>query len=387
LIPAVIATGLAIGTKTIALPLGIVILAAGVILHRRNLRPMARGLAIGFGVFFVVGCFWYARDFVEHGSPFWPWASSPWGDPVPRFLQTYEPLLSHLRETLAGRLDLYASWMAGAVVLLSAALALAALRRDRALRWMGALLLGLLLLWASAPSTAKAPLFDGSVSQTRYLLPVIGFAATLVALASRGSRRSEPVVLGVLAIALVWNLAQLFTGVWPTSPPEPAMVIAALAGAAIGALIAIPLRGRVPIPSPLVSGAAIALAAALLTIPAAEWVTHHSKWRANFDAGLARFLSARDDFRDGDEPIWMAPLLAGPLAGDQLQHNLNLIPAKMPCPRVARLRRSGWVIIGEDGGWFEAAGYTVSGCLTGESPLAVIDGFRVFQPQPEATTG
>jgi hypothetical protein len=387
LIPAVIATGLAVGTKTIALPLGVVILAAGLILHRRNLRPMARSLAIGFGVFFVVGCFWYARNFIDHGSPFWPWSSSPWGDQVPQFLQTYEPFLTHARETLAGRLDLYASWMAGAVVLLAAALALAALRGDRTLRWMGGLLLGLLLLWASAPSTAKAEIFDGSVSQTRYLLPVIGLAAVAIALASRGSRRFESVVLAVFGIALVWNLAQLFTGAFPATPPEPAIVIGALLGAAIGALVAMPLRGRIPVPSPLVSAAAIAGAAALLTLPAAEWVSHHSKHRANFDAGLAEFLSARDDFRDGDEPIWMAPLLAGPLAGDQLQHNLKLIPAKMPCPQVARLRRSGWVIIQEDRNWVEAVGYTVGECLKRERPLAVIDEFRIFQPQPETTTG
>jgi len=386
LIPAVIATGLAIGTKTIALPLGVVVLAVGLILHRRNLRPMAGPLAVGLGVFFVVGCFWYARTFIEHGSPFWPWAAAPWGDPVPPFLQTYESFLSAPRHTLAGRLDLYASFMGGAVVLLTAALALAALRADRLIRGMGALLLGLLLLWASAPSTAKAPLIDGSVSQTRYLVPVIGFAAVLIALACRGSRRFELVALGALSIALIWNLGQLFTGARPASPPEPAMIGGALAGAVIGALAAIPLRGRVPVPNPLVGGAAIAAAAALLAMPAADWVTHHSKHRANFDAGLAEYLSARDDFREGDEPIWMAPLLAGPLAGDRLQHDLKLIPPRLPCPQVARLRRDGWVILREDPLWVEAIGYSVGECLKGEAPLAVVDEFRIYRPQPKDAT-
>ena len=271
--------------------------------------------------------------------------------------------------------------MAGAVVLLPAALALAALRRDRLLRWMGGLLLGLLLLWASAPSTAKAPIFDGSVSQTRYLVPVIGFAAVLIALAGRGSRRFELVALGALSIALVWNLGQLFTGEFPATPPEPAILIAALAGAGIGALLAIPLRGRVPAPSPWAGGAAVAAAFALLALPAADWVMHHSKHRANFDAGLAEFLTARADFRDGDDPIYMAPLLAGPLAGDRLQHDLRLIPAKMPCPQVARLRSEGWVIILEDPLWTEAIGYSVGKCLKREPPLAVIDEFRIYRPQ------
>jgi len=182
---------------------------------------MARALAIGFGVFVVVGCFWYARTFVEHGSPFWPWSSSPWGDPVPEFLQTYSSFLSAPRDTLAGRLGLYASFTAGAVVLLLAALALAVFKKDRSLRLMGALLLGLLFLWASAPSTAKAAIFDGSVSQTRYLLPVIGLAAALIALSSRGSRRSLLLALSVLSVALAWNLAQLFTEHFPRRRPNP----------------------------------------------------------------------------------------------------------------------------------------------------------------------
>jgi len=386
LIPVVVATGLAIGTKTIALPLAAVILVVGFILHRRSLRPMAGALAVGLGVFLVVGCFWYVRTFIEHGSPFWPWAAAPWGDPVPRFLQQYESFLSAPRHTLAGRLDQYASFMGGAVVLLSGALVLAVLRANRLLRWMGALLLGLLLIWASAPATGKAPIFDGSVSNTRYLLPAIGFAAVLIALAGRGHRRFERFALGALSIALIWNLGQLLTGEFPASPPAPAMLVGALAGAGIGALFGIPLRGRVPAPNPLLSGAAIAFAAALLTLPAGDWVKHHSKHRANFDAGLAEYLSARDDFREGDEPIWMAPLLAGPLSGDRLQHNLKLIPAKMPCSQVARLRRDGWVILLEDPLWVEAIGYSVGECLKREAPLAVVDEFRIYQPTPKDAT-
>jgi hypothetical protein len=387
LVPAVIATGLAIGTKPIAVPLGIVILIAGLLMHRGNLRPMARVLAICFGVFVVVGCFWYARTFIEHGWPFWPWSASPWGDPVPEFLQqTYPSFLSAPRETLAGRLDLYASFMAGSVVLLLAALVLAVVKRNWSLRWMGVLLLGLLLLWASAPSTARAAIFDGSVSQTRYLLPAMGLAAALIALASRGSRRSELLALGALAVALAWNLTQLFTGAFPASPPELAIVAGALAGAAIGALIGGTLRSRLRLPSPLIGAGVTAAAAALLALPAANWVSHHGDHRENFDAGLAKYLSAREDFRAGDEPIWMAPLLAGPLAGDRLQHDVRLIPPKMPCAQVARLTREGWVIIREEQVWEDAIGYTVGGCLKEERPLAVIDGFRIYQPQQEGAT-
>jgi hypothetical protein len=41
------------------------------------------------------------------------------------------------------------------------------------------------------------------------------------------------------------------------------------------------------------------------------------------------------------------------------------------------------VIIAENRGWVEAVGYTVGGCLKQEPPLAKIDGFRVYLPQPE----
>jgi hypothetical protein len=143
----------------------------------------------------------------------------------------------------------------------------------------------------------------------------------------------------------------------------------------------------VPIPGPLAGGALVVAAAALLTLPAGGWVKHHSKHRANFDAGMAEFLSAREDFREGDEPIWMAPLLAGPLAGDRLQHDLRLIPAKLPCPEVARLREDGWVILLEDPIWTEAIGYSAGGCLKEEPPLAVIDDWRIYQPRSEAATG
>jgi hypothetical protein len=382
LIPSVAAVGLAIGTKTIALPLGVVILIAGVFLHRRALRPMAASLGIAFGVFAVVGCFWYARNLFEHGSPFWPWASAPWGDPVPQFLdENYSSLLSSPRETLAGRLDLYASFMGGALVLLLAAGGFAISTKDRILRWMGVFLAGLLLLWAATPSTARAEIFDGSVSQTRYLLPAIGLAAASIALAGRQGRKFDVLALGALSIALIWNLAQLFTGEFPASPPEPTILLGALAGVAFGAFIGISLPGRVRFPKPPISAAAGAISATLLAVPAASWVSNHGDHRANFDAGLAKYLSARQDFRDGNEPIWMTPLLAGPLAGDHLQHDLRLIPPRMPCPEVASLRSDGWVIIRQEQAWVDAIGYTAGECLKEESPLAVIDDFRIYKPR------
>jgi hypothetical protein len=383
LIPAVVAIGLAIGTKTIALPLGIALLFLALAWNRHGLRSIARPLGIAFGVFAVVGCFWYVRNFIDHGSPFWPWSSSPWGDPVPEFLRRYESFLDNPLFTLEGQVTRYLTFLGGAVVLLLGALASAAARADRAARLSGALLAGLLLLWAAAPSTARDPnpVWDGSVSQTRYLLPTIGFAAVVICVASRRHRRLEQIGIGLLSIALVWNLAQLFTGAFPAAPSH--VLTGALAGLAIGTLVANSLRDRLPLPGRSIGAALAVVSAGLLAVPAANWVANHGeKHPANFDARLATFLASRDDFNEGNQPIRMAPLLAGPLAGDRLQHNLELIPATAPCSDVARLRNDGWVILFEDEGghWTRASGYSLGECLKDESPLAVIDGFRIYQP-------
>src|SRR5207248_7745287 len=217
---------------------------------RPNLGSMARPLAAAGAVFILVGGFWYLRDFVEYGSPFWPWAASPWGDPMPHVLHRYSSLLSHLRDTLDGRIQGYLTLFGGSAVLLGVAALMPLLSRDRMAKLAGLGVVLLTLLWAASPSTAKArpAVFDGSISQVRYLLPTMGLAAISIALAGRCSRRAELVACVLFASAFGWNLAQLFTGAFPSSPSDKAMLLALLGGAAIGFVAVKLARGRVSVP-------------------------------------------------------------------------------------------------------------------------------------------
>jgi len=240
----------------------------------------------------------------------------------------------------------------------------------------------LTLLWAASPSTAKArpAVFDGSISQVRYLLPTMGLAAISIALAGRCSRRAELVACVLFASAFGWNLAQLFTGAFPSSPSDKAMLLALLGGAAIGFVAVKLARGRVSVPGGFGAAGLTIGGAALLAIPASGWVARHGETPGNFDAGLAHVLSSQDQYRNGNQPIWMAPVLAGPLSGDSLQHDLRLIPASESCQQVAALRRRAWVILHKSAAFRRTIGYTVGNCLNRERPLAVVDGFRVYAP-------
>ncbi|MEA2295462.1 MAG: hypothetical protein QOE86_3101, partial [Solirubrobacteraceae bacterium] len=82
LAPAVVAAGLALGAKTTTAPLIAAIALLGV---RPPLRPRAALVAAAV-VAAVVGGLLYFRVLVEHGSPFWPFIATPWGDRVPSFL-------------------------------------------------------------------------------------------------------------------------------------------------------------------------------------------------------------------------------------------------------------------------------------------------------------
>lgn len=389
-IPAIVALGLSVGTKTISLPLGVAVMVAGLWSIRANARSMARPLAAAGAAFIFVGGFWYIRDFVEHGSPFWPWAASPWGDPMPHVLHRYSSLLSHLRDTLHGRIEDYLTFFGGSAVLLGVAALTPLLSRDRMAKVAGLGVVLLTLLWAAAPSTARArpAVFDGSISQVRYLLPTMGLAAMSIAFAGRRSRRAELVACVLFASACGWNFAQLFTGAFPASPADKAKLLGLFGGAALGFVAVKLARGRLLVPGGFRTAGLTIGAAALLAIPASGWVARHGETQGDFDAGLAHVLSSRDQYRNGNQPIWMAPVLAGPLSGDSLQHDLLLIPASESCQRVAARRRSGWVILQKQAALRRTIGYTVGDCLTRERPLAVVNGFRVYAPyRPAFTAG
>jgi hypothetical protein len=169
-----IAAGLAMGSKTTALPLASALVAATLWRDRGRLRPLARPLGVSALLAAVVGGTWYLRTLIEHGSPVWPFAAAPWGDPVPPVLDTYRSLLSAPRETLQGQATNYITALSGAWLALGAAAVAFVWAPQRRVLAGSALVTASVLLWSSAPTTGVSDLpgFSASVSQTRYLFPL-----------------------------------------------------------------------------------------------------------------------------------------------------------------------------------------------------------------------
>ena len=83
LAPALVAGGLAAGTKTTTLPLAAAALLVAAYLLRPRLRAVAGPLALAAVGALVVGGTWYLRNLVDHGTPFWPFFTGAWSDPPP----------------------------------------------------------------------------------------------------------------------------------------------------------------------------------------------------------------------------------------------------------------------------------------------------------------
>jgi len=60
-------------------------------------------------------------NLIEHGSPLWPFVSTPWGDPVPGEINLVShTMLERLQATLFDHLRAYVSGISGSPVLIVA---------------------------------------------------------------------------------------------------------------------------------------------------------------------------------------------------------------------------------------------------------------------------
>ena len=263
LAPALLAAALAVGTKTSALPLaGLAILAAGFAV-RHHLRRLALPLALAAAAGLAVGGYWYLRNFVDHGSPLWPFVATPWGDPEPPNFNprggTGASLLDRPRETLD---RVGADWwglFAGGFIATAGCLVAAVVARTRAALALGAVTLLSFLSFATAPTTgAPSGYFELAGSTVRYLGPTIAVAVATLAAAVASGRRAAQVVAGVLlAVAAVLGVGQTFDLGFPKVPSPSTVLLGALAGV----LLALAANRLWPSPAPPGRRAAIALAA------------------------------------------------------------------------------------------------------------------------------
>ncbi|MFL5829158.1 MAG: hypothetical protein ACJ76X_04515 [Solirubrobacteraceae bacterium] len=262
LAPALLAAGLAVGTKTTAIVVVVAALAVGFVLARAGLRRQAGLLLVALAGAVAVGGVWYLRNLFDHGSPLWPFTAAPWGDPTPPFLKLVRTsLLERPGATLTGHLGTYAGDLAGGVTLLAGVgLALVrclvppALPRDVRRPLLIACFVTVVsgLAWAIAPGTGlpNAPglLFPLSwpFSTIRYLLPALAVAAVAVALATRADRATRAGAGVVLVSSVVWSVVQSARLGYPYVPAWRTLGVGVVAGLVVGGVIVAALRVVAP---------------------------------------------------------------------------------------------------------------------------------------------
>jgi hypothetical protein len=408
LAPAIVAAGLALGSKTTTLVPLAACLALTLWVLRGRLRELVAPLGAAAAAAVAVGWLWFVRDIVLYGSPFWPHLAVPWGASKPRFFSLVgERFIDRPQATIHGHLDIYLGRTAGGLLLVAAAplLALAATRlaggrvtrtQRRALVGAAAVVALAVLAWAAAPVTGL-PRATGLArpgyladSGLRYLLPALLAAIAAVALAARVGGRVATAATVALAAAVAWNVVELAQ----LGPPYTPSLLVLAAGAAfglavLGAAVAV---GRAADGAALqrgmsgaVAGALIAaVAGGLLAIGASGYVERFSRLQQSTALGreVVSWFVTRPGFETGHRPIAFAsraPIAA--LAGDRFNHVLSVVPPTESCARVRARARRGWVVVTNPGygyGFLSVDPYVTDRCFRRRAPKYDDGTFRVY---------
>ena len=374
--PALVAGALAVGTKTTAAPLAVAMLAALAFASRRRLRALAPSLAAAGALAAAVGGFWYLRNLFSHGSPFWPFAAAPWGDERPGIIAAADVRFADRPRATLDRLGgYYWDHFGGPLLILAGALLAPLVTRSRAVLAAAAATLVSVLIWANAPFTGvgATPLFDiGTGDATRYLLPGVAAGVVAVALAGRAGA-ARRLAAALLAAAAATGLVNTFELGYPSAPKAWTPAAGALLGAAAALARALARLGggRAAACSPAPGSAAprapalrfAALAALLLAGVAGAaasdgYVERHGRTGGG-EARVSGWFAGQPAWRDGDAPVVSTFALVGPLAGDRLQHPLELAGAADACRRAAA-GAPEWIVLDVR----ESRARGVSGCGT-----------------------
>jgi hypothetical protein len=405
---ALIAVGLCVGTKTTGAPLAALALVLGGWACRRELRRVARLLVLAAVVAAVIGGVWYVRNLIDHGSPFWPLSTTPWGDPIPAPFRAVDvSLLNNFHATLHARTDAYWRVLAGGVILVVGAVASVLWATRGAAKWGALVVVATLLIWAASPYTGISSSTQLAIGATRYLLPCMLAAAVVVALAARGagalrggvSRRGAGALRGgvsrrgavaevlsalVLLGALAVNIDRDAPLGFPNAPPVRLLLIAAAVAAAVAVVAELGVRARDASAwltrwgASLVAGVVAVAALATLLVPVNGYMTSHAG-TGLFDAGLVRWLDSRAAFRHGHEPVLIGPVTVAVLTGARLAHPLILLPGDDRCATLVRQARDAWVVM-EIGPTAVSYARHWVGCLPGRRAAYLDGNFLVFAP-------
>ena len=131
----------------------------------------------------------------------------------------------------------------------------------------------------------------------------------------------------------------------------------------------------------------VAVGALGLAASASGYVKRHAQTNATFAAPVVRWFADRPDFRDGSAPISTAPQSIGPLAGDRLQHDVELIPGDASCASVRARARRGFVVIRVLPARIRSylVPYTAADCLVRERTIFAGGGLLVYHFDVTAT--
>lgn len=373
LAPAIIAAGLAIGTKTTT----VVVLAALVVFVVRPPLPRRSVLVVATGVAAVLGGLWYVRNLIQHGSPLWPFLATPWGDPVPAIFRVIdETFAGTLRTSLEGdRPEAYVRALGLAPILLIAApLAAAAVRTRRVLLTAGVAAVAT-LAWTRAPFTGRSPnpLVDFSLGTTRYLVPALATTTVALCLAwADGGPRVRRAISGVLGTVTVVSLLYALDLGYPNIPALRTLVFGALVGMAAAYF------------TPRYAPAVGALMLAVIVVAGSDgFAERHARNPDIASSPFIGWLEAQPAFTASEANVYAAPQIFSVLAGDRLQRELSLIDLDTSCATIRNLR--GWLVLGTVPRTAFLASVPAIACMNGIEPVYADDRYRVYDRRQTAT--
>ncbi len=386
LAPALLAVGLSVGVKTTTLPLALGVVALGLGGTRQELRAVRAPLVVALLGASAVGGVWYVRNLLDHGSPFWPIVASPWGDPIPQVIHSIRTsFLDRPIATIHGIGSFYLDRFGGGLILLAGGILAPIAGAARRTLIAAAVTALAVLIWMRSPLTGLPPGYgnpESVFSTTRYLLPASAAAAVALGLGAAERRRRSLVALAVLVAAVVVNVIQTLALGFPTAPSVRIPLLGALLGGLLGLLVAhLPSSGLPRLATPVLAVVLGALAA----LPARGLVARHGATYWLTTAPVVNRLVADRGYRTGASPVATTAVFVGVLAGDDLRHRLEAIPAGETCPDVVRRARTQWLVVYAHPGPLDGApALPVRRCLHGVLPRLESGEFHVYGPHQRA---
>jgi hypothetical protein len=150
-----------------------------------------------------------------------------------------------------------------------------------------------------------------------------------------------------------------------------------LLGVALGALVAAVLS-RLPRMATVAAGV---VAVGLLASAASGYVARNAAANSTFAAPVLQWFATQPAWVHGSDPIAVAPNQIGPLAGDRLRHDVQLIGTHESCAQIHARELRGWVVVRVIDPRILAllAPAPAQQCLAGERPVFDDGAFRVYR--------